>query len=87
MYIQGSIAASATDTPLSRTTIRVLTVDDHAVVRAGVAVLANHPGVDVVGEATDGDEGLAHFLELPPDVVLVDLRMPKLMEWRRNARS
>lgn len=60
-------------------TICVLTVDDHAVVRARVAAaLANDSGVDVVGEATDGDEGLVRFLELRPDVVLMDLRMPEL---------
>ncbi|QJR34056.1 response regulator [Gemmatimonas groenlandica] len=60
-------------------TIRVLTVDDHAVVRAGVdAILATEADLEVVGGARDGNEALARYLELRPDVVLMDLRMPNL---------
>jgi DNA-binding NarL/FixJ family response regulator len=59
--------------------IRVLIVDDHAVVREGLrAFLELQPGLQVVGEAADGDEALAKHDELRPDVILMDLVMPKL---------
>ncbi|MGL4744535.1 MAG: response regulator transcription factor, partial [Dermatophilaceae bacterium] len=58
-------------------TIRLLVVDDHPVVRAGmVAVLGEEPGLVVVGVAGDGAEALALVPRLAPDVVLIDLRMP-----------
>ncbi len=58
--------------------IRVLVVDDHPVVRAGlVGMLAAEDDVEVVGEAGDGDEALARVAVLSPDVVLMDLRMPR----------
>ncbi len=57
--------------------IRVLTADDHPVVRAGVAALiANEPDIEVVAEANDGAEAVGLFDEQKPDVVLMDLRMP-----------
>jgi len=57
--------------------IRVMIVDDHAVVRAGVvAILARHPDVAVVAEASSGDEALLQFRAHRPDVTLVDLTMP-----------
>lgn len=59
--------------------IRVLVVDDHPVVRMGLrALLDAQPGIDVVGEASDGNEALARTVELRPDVVLMDLRMPSI---------
>jgi DNA-binding NarL/FixJ family response regulator len=59
--------------------IRVLTADDHAVVRAGIAaMIANEPDIAVVAEAGDGAEAIALYHEHVPDVVLMDLRMPKL---------
>jgi two-component system, NarL family, response regulator len=59
--------------------IRVLTADDHAEVRAGIAaMIANEPDMDVVGEACDGAEAVLLFDRLAPDVVLMDLRMPAL---------
>jgi DNA-binding NarL/FixJ family response regulator len=59
--------------------IRVLVVDDHAVVREGLrAFLDLQDGIDVVGEASDGDEAIAAAEELLPDVVLMDLVMPRL---------
>ena len=59
--------------------IRVLIVDDHAVVRAGVAaVIANEPDIAVVGEADDGAEAVERYATLRPDVVLMDLRMPRM---------
>lgn len=60
-------------------TIRVLAADDQRVVREGLALLLSLlPGVEVVGTAADGEEALALVARLQPDVVLMDLRMPKL---------
>ncbi len=57
--------------------IRVLIVDDHAVVRDGIkAVLALQRDMQVVGEAVNGKEGLEKALELMPDVVVMDVVMP-----------
>ena len=57
--------------------VRVLLADDHELVRAGVRkVLENSPGIEVVGEASRGDETLAKLAELDPDVLLLDLNMP-----------
>lgn len=58
-------------------TIRVLVVDDQAIVRDGlVTVLSLVPDLQVVGEAADGAEAVAMVAADPPDVVLMDLRMP-----------
>ena len=57
--------------------VRVLLADDHELVRAGVRkVLENSPGIEVVGEASRGDETLTKLAELDPDVLLLDLNMP-----------
>jgi DNA-binding NarL/FixJ family response regulator len=59
--------------------IRVLIVDDHAVVREGLRTfLELQDGLEVVGEAADGEEALAQSQALEPDVILMDLVMPKL---------
>jgi DNA-binding NarL/FixJ family response regulator len=59
--------------------IRVLIVDDHAVVREGLRTfLELQDGLEVVGEAADGEEALAQSQALAPDVILMDLVMPKL---------
>jgi len=59
--------------------IRVLVVDDHAVVREGLrAFLELQVGIEVVGEAADGEEALTAADRLRPDVVLLDLVMPRL---------
>jgi DNA-binding NarL/FixJ family response regulator len=58
--------------------IRVLIVDDHALFRRGLQmVLEGEPDIEVVGEASDGAEAVATAEETTPDVVLMDVRMPK----------
>ena len=55
----------------------VLIVDDHPVVRQGLRVLLEvHDGIDVTGEAADGEEALAKAANLVPDVILLDLKLP-----------
>ena len=59
--------------------IRILTADDHPVVRTGIAALiANEPDMTVVAEATDGANAIELYEVHRPDVVLMDLRMPKI---------
>jgi DNA-binding NarL/FixJ family response regulator len=59
--------------------IRLVIVDDHPVVRAGlVGMLSDEPGFEVVGEASDGDQAARIAAATSPDVVLMDLRMPGL---------
>ncbi|MFF0409745.1 response regulator [Kitasatospora sp. NPDC004745] len=61
------------------TTIRLLLVDDHPVVRDGLrGMFTAAPGFEVVGEAGDGAEALVLVAALRPDVVLMDLRMPRM---------
>ncbi|WP_264925358.1 response regulator transcription factor, partial [Streptomyces sp. A012304] len=57
-------------------TLRILIVDDHTVVRAGLrALLEGEPGLDVIGETGDGAEAVSLARRLRPDVVLMDLRL------------
>lgn len=59
--------------------VRVLIVDDHEVVRRGVRSLLSHSqGVEVCGEAIDGEDAIAKARELKPDVITMDISMPKL---------
>ncbi len=59
--------------------LRILLVDDHFVVRLGLAdLLSTEADFDVVGEAADGEEAVRMFLELRPDVVVMDFELPKL---------
>ena len=59
--------------------IRVLVVDDHAVVRQGLrGLLELQDGIEVAGEAADGDQGVDAATRLRPDVILMDLVMPAL---------
>ncbi|HUE97661.1 MAG TPA: response regulator transcription factor [Anaerolineales bacterium] len=57
--------------------IHVLIADDHSLYREGVRkMLSMAPDIEIVGEATNGDEAVAQALALQPDVILMDLKMP-----------
>jgi DNA-binding NarL/FixJ family response regulator len=57
--------------------VRVLIADDQQLVRAGFRmILATQPDIDVVGEASTGDEAIAQARALRPDIILMDIRMP-----------
>ena len=72
---------------MSTTPVRVLIADDHPVFRAGMAtVLQDLDGVEVVGQAADGEQALAGVAEHRPDVVLMDLRMPGVGGLEATAR-
>jgi DNA-binding NarL/FixJ family response regulator len=59
--------------------IRILVVDDHHVVRQGLVALLNiMPGIEVVGEASDGLEAIELHQSLHPDITLMDLQLPRL---------
>ncbi|WP_326764119.1 response regulator transcription factor [Streptomyces sp. NBC_01591] len=61
------------------TAIRVLIADDQMMVRQGFTVLLNaEPDIEVVGQAVDGADAVEKVAELAPDVVLMDIRMPRL---------
>jgi len=58
---------------------RIVLCDDHALLRSGLrALLAAEPGLEVVGEAGDGAEGVARVLALRPEVALLDITMPAM---------
>ncbi|MEH7179977.1 response regulator transcription factor [Neobacillus vireti] len=57
--------------------IKILLVDDHAVVRSGLKMLLHtNPEMEVIGEASEGNEGIKKALKLKPNVVVMDLSMP-----------
>ncbi|MBP7692728.1 MAG: response regulator transcription factor [Anaerolineales bacterium] len=58
-------------------TIRLMLVDDHAVVRSGLRMLlAGEPDLEIISEATNGEEALGQAIALEPDVVLMDIGLP-----------
>ena len=64
---------------MSIDSIRILTVDDHPLIRVGIATLVStESDMKMVGEASNGREGLAKFRECLPDVTLMDLQMPDM---------
>jgi DNA-binding NarL/FixJ family response regulator len=59
--------------------VRLIVADDHAMLRSGIrSMLHGEPGLEVVGEAADGAEALELCRRLEPDLVLMDVRMPKM---------
>ncbi len=83
--ISSTTAPSSTGSPLRVQTrnpqspIRIVVADDHPVVRFGVKnMLHAEEGFEVVGEAEDGDVAITQTLELEPDILLLDLSMPRL---------
>ena len=78
---------SPTDASAQPRTVRILLADDHALVRGGVRMLLeDQPDFEVVGEAEDGIEAVALAERLHPDVVLMDISMPKINGIAATAR-
>jgi len=80
----GAAGTTGTGTPSASTDqpkaepIRVLIADDHALFRHGLEMVLNEEdGIELVGQASDGAEAVQIFSEAVPDVVLMDIRMPK----------
>ena len=57
-------------------TMRVLLIDDHALVRKGIEELLQSRGVQVVASVSSGEEGVRRARELPADIILLDVKMP-----------
>jgi PAS domain S-box-containing protein len=74
---QSRLAPDVPPSPATR--IRVLLADDHPVLRKGLAdMLRGHPNLNVVGDAKDGQEAMEMALQLRPNVVLMDITMPRM---------
>ncbi len=58
--------------------MRILLIDDHAIMRSSLALLLSTRGAQVVGEASDGKSGIAETLRLHPDVILMDITLPDM---------
>ena len=66
-------------TPYLGNKIKILLADDHAVLRAGLKLLLNsEPDMEVIGEAADGREAVRASRQINPDIVLMDINMPRL---------
>jgi PAS domain S-box-containing protein len=85
----GLISERSTRTPASslQKALTVLLVDDHAMMRQGLrSVLEAHPDIQIIGEASDGQEALAMVHSLQPAVVVMDINMPRLNGIEATAR-
>ncbi|ALA59094.1 response regulator [Nitrospira moscoviensis] len=79
--------STLSDSKLHTARIRVLLVDDHAMVRQGLrSVLETYADVEIVGEAADGEEAVAGAERLAPDVVVMDINMPRMNGIQATAR-
>lgn len=77
MAPESDLTAASLERSARETTIRVLVVDDHPPMRVGlVGLIKSQAGMDVVAEASDGEEAIEVYDDVLPDVVLMDLRMP-----------
>jgi DNA-binding NarL/FixJ family response regulator len=73
------VACRATEWTEQRPMNRVLVVDDHTVIRRGIqSILRAWPDWEIAGEAADGEEAIRLALDLKPDVVLMDISMPRM---------
>jgi DNA-binding NarL/FixJ family response regulator len=73
---QGDFAATV---DRSMKQIRVLLIEDHFLARMALhSVLSGHPQISIVGEASDGEAGIEMYRSLRPDVVVLDLRLPRV---------
>jgi two-component system response regulator NreC len=74
-----SLVEKSYDNPNPTMATRILLVDDHPIVREGLrTVLQREPGCEVIGEASDGAEALDKADDLRPDVMVLDVTMPKM---------
>ena len=72
-------SARQTHSDVASTKIRTLLVDDHAMVRQGLrTLLEGYAGIEVIGEAVDGEEAVVSVERLQPSVVVMDINMPKM---------
>jgi len=68
--------------------IRVLLADDQDIIRTGLTIILNHqPDLEVIGQAADGIEAVDMARQLHPDVILMDIKMPRLNGIQATRRS
>ena len=63
---------------MSKSTISLLIVDDHQMVREGLRSMLEADDIRIIGEASGGEQAIEQVKTLKPDVVLLDIRMPKM---------